>query len=115
ATPEPASAVFDWRDAVIYSVFVDRFADGDPSNNCSAAGVQSPANYFGGDWKGVTQKIEGGYFTDLGVNVLLITDVVDNYGGAGAGSDGHPYSAYHGYWPADLSQPEHCFGTEADL
>ena len=30
-------------------------------------------NYMGGDWAGVTQKINDGYFTTLGVNVLWIT------------------------------------------
>ncbi len=115
AAPDVPPGVFDWRDAVLYYVFVDRFNDGDPSNNCSVAGVETAANYHGGDWKGVTAKIQSGYFTALGVNTLLITDVVENYTGSGAGSDGHQYSAYHGYWPSDLSTAEHCFGTEADL
>ena len=113
--PSIAPGVFDWRDAVIYSVFVDRFADGDPSNNCTVSGVQAPANYSGGDWKGVTAKIQSGYFTSLGVNTLLLTDVVENFDGIGAGADGHAYSGYHGYWPSDLTRAEHCFGTEADL
>lgn len=113
--PAIPSGVFDWRDAVIYSVFVDRFADGDASNNCNVAGVAPLANYAGGDWKGVTAKIRTGYFSDLGVNTLLLTDVVENFDGVGAGNDGRSYSAYHGYWPSDLTKAERCLGTEADL
>jgi glycosidase len=128
--PPTAPGVFDWRDAVIYFVFVDRFFDGDPSNNCNVAGAStgaSPytsANYLGGDWKGVTQKINEGYFTTLGVNTLWITVPVKNAAVLGAGvscnsgsctSDAYEYSAYHGYWPSDPGQVEPCFGTPADL
>ncbi len=117
--PSPPAGVYDWRDAVIYFVFVDRFFDGDPSNNGSPlGGVLPPAQYQGGDWKGVTQKINAGYFTDLGVNTLWITVPVknaDTFAGQGTGGDSHLYSAYHGYWPYDPSQPEPRFGTLQDL
>ena len=117
--PLPPAGVFDWRDAVIYFVFVDRFFDGDPTNNGSApGGVLPPAAYQGGDWKGVTQKINDGYFTDLGVNTLWLTVPVknaDTFAGTGVGGDSHLYSSYHGYWPLDPSQPEPRFGTLQDL
>ncbi len=123
------AGVFDWRDAVIYFVFVDRFFDGDPSNNCNVAGTSpnatSSANYLGGDWAGVTQKITSGYFKTLGVNTLWITVPVqnaDNVTGAGVSctngsctADGYEFSAYHGYWPSDPTTVEPCFGTPADL
>ncbi len=103
---------FDWRDAMLYFVFVDRFANGDPSNDgAKAPGVPDAANYQGGDWAGVIQKIDEGYFDELGVNALWITVPVDNTGDAGLGADGKLYSAYHGYWPRDLSKPEARFGT----
>jgi len=118
--------VFDWRDSIIYFVFVDRFNDGDGQNGCKFS-LQSPtgdiANYMGGDWQGVTAKINSGYFTDLGVNTLWITVPLDNpnVGGVGVGGDNHYYSGYHGYWPkidsdvpTSLSQEE-CFGTMNDL
>ncbi len=116
-TCEPkVMGTFDWRDAVMYFVFVDRFLDGDSSNNGTAmAGVDPPAAYQGGDWKGVLQKVNQGYFNDLGVNVLWLTVPFDNTEDAGMGSDGHAYSAYHGYWPKDLSKPESHFGTAAEL
>src|SRR5262249_30864233 len=38
--------VFDWRDSVIYFTFVDRFYDGDPSNNCNVAGSSAPISNY---------------------------------------------------------------------
>src|ERR1019366_7384107 len=80
--PVPPAGVFDWRDAVIYFVFVDRFFDGNPGKNCNVVGSQSTpytsTNYLGGDWAGVTQKITAGYFNDLGVNTLWITVPIKN-------------------------------------
>ena len=129
APPVPPAGVFDWRDAVIYFVFVDRFFDGNASNNCNVKGsstaTYTSANYLGGDWAGVTQKINSGYFTDLGVNTLWITVPVsnaDNVTGAGVlcnggscSADSYEFSAYHGYWPNDPTTVEKCFGSEADL
>ena len=127
--PVPPAGVFDWRDAVIYFAFVDRFADGDSSNNCNVAGTQSTpytsTNYLGGDWAGITQKIQSGYFTNLGVNVIWLTvplknadDVADpgvTCNNGNCGNDGHTYSAYHGYWPSDPTSTETCFGSTTDL
>ncbi len=120
--PPVKEGVFDWRDAVIYFVFVDRFFDGDPSNNCNVSGAQASAttsaNYLGGDWAGVTQKIKAGYFNDLGVNTLWLTVPLknaDDVTGMGTNGDSHQYSAYHGYWPKDPNATESCFGTEDEL
>lgn len=114
---EPPVLGFDWRDAVMYFVFTDRFQNGDPSNDGSPiAGVDDATQYKGGDWAGVTQRIQGGYFSDLGVNTLWITVPTDNTELLGAGDgDGHNYSGYHGYWPSDLDKVEEHFGTDADL
>src|SRR5690606_37496658 len=40
---------FDWRDSIIYFVFVDRFYNGDLSND-GPIGVETPADWQGGDW-----------------------------------------------------------------
>jgi glycosidase len=107
---------FDWRDAVLYFVFVDRFANGDKANDGSAtSGVSAPADYQHGDWAGVKQKVDAGYFTDLRVNVLWLSVPMDNTEASGIGTDGHQYSAYHGYWPKNLDQTESRFGSMADL
>ena len=105
---------FDWRDAVIYFVFVDRFFNGDASND-DAIGVPEASDWQGGDWAGVLQKLEEGYFEDLGINVLWLTVPLDNTNASGIGVDGMDYSAYHGYWPADLEGTEEHFGTMAEL
>lgn len=111
----PEQGAFDWRDAVMSFVFVDRFLDGDRSNNCAVPGVEPSGQYLGGDWKGVTRKIREGYFQGLGVNTLWLTVPWKNATVSGRGSDGHQYSAFHGYWPIDLEQLESCFGTPEEL
>jgi glycosidase len=109
------STQFDWRDAVMYFVLVDRFADGDQANDAPLAGIDTPANYQGGDLVGLKQKIDDGYFDALGVNVLWISAPIDNADGSGVGDDGHQYSAYHGYWPKDLTAVESHVGNLDEL
>jgi len=109
--PKPGPNAFDWRSAVLYFVFVDRFRNGDPSNDGNVSGVDTPANYQGGDWRGVIDALEEGYFESLGVNALWLTVPQDNPNSSGLGSDGRPYSGYHGYWVSDLDAPEEHFGS----
>jgi hypothetical protein len=63
-----------WQDAVMYYAFTDRFADGEQANNrpVDHPEVKPPANFHGGDWRGVMSKIEEGYFERLGVNTLWL-------------------------------------------
>ena len=108
-------APMDWRDGIMYFLLIDRFADGDVSNDITVAGAEYPGQYQGGDLAGITQKIDAGYFTDLGINVIWITSPLDNTHASFPGSDGHKYSGYHGYWPKDETQIDSHYGTEADL
>jgi glycosidase len=110
-------ANFDWRDGIMYFVMVDRFFDGDDTNNVPVNDVELPANFQGGDLAGVLAKIEDGYFTDLGVNVLWLTAPIDNADGRGLGigMDDNYYSSYHGYWPTDLNAVEDRIGDMNDL
>ena len=105
---------FDWRDAIIYFTFVDRFYNGDPSND-DPIGVPFLTEWQGGDWAGVKQKIEEGFFEDLGINTLWLSVPMDNSDAMGLGFDGREYSAYHGYWPSDLNKTESRFGTLDEL
>jgi glycosidase len=109
------ASAYDWRDGILYFVFIDRFHDGDPSNNAPLDGVGAPANFAGGDLAGVLARIEDGYFQDLGVNALWLTAPFDNAKGSGVGDDGRDYSAYHGYWPSDLDAIDPRVGTLDDL
>lgn len=111
----PLLGKFDWRSAVLYFVFVDRFRNGDTSNDYTVPGVEEPANYQGGDYRGVIDAIEEGYFSSLGINALWLSVPMDNPNTPGAGSDGHSYTGYHAYWPSDLNKVEEHFGTMADL
>jgi len=106
---------FDWRDGILYFVFLDRFNNGVAGNDSTVANVPFEANYQGGDLVGLTQKIEEGYFDELGVNVLWITSPIDNAAGAGVGLDGRNYSAYHGYWPRDMEAVNSHLGSLQDL
>jgi glycosidase len=112
---DPPAGSFDWRSAVLYFVFVDRFANGDTSNDFTVADVEEPANYQGGDYAGLLEKINDGYFGDLGVNALWLTVPMDNPNAAGSGDFGHNHSGYHGYWPTDLDNVEEHFGDKALL
>lgn len=108
----PADLLDPWRDSVAYYIFVDRFANGDPSNDgIPVPGVMTAANWQGGDWQGIIDKIKTGYFSKLGVNSLWLGAPVDNPDVAGVGSDGNNYSAYHGYWPVRFDQTEEHFGS----
>lgn len=105
---------FNWQDSVIYFVFVDRFNNGDAGND-AAIGVEGPTEWQGGDWAGVKEKVEAGYFNELGVNTLWLTVPMDNTSDKGIGTDGHFHSAYHGYWPTNLDVTEEHFGTLQEL
>jgi glycosidase len=106
---------FDWRDATIYMVMVDRFRDGDPQNNPAPAPQATPsADYRGGDLAGLLAAIESGYFDKLGVRAIWVSPL-------NANSDkvyvehGKGVSGYHGYWPIKAREIDRRLGTAAEL
>ncbi|WP_026754919.1 alpha-amylase family glycosyl hydrolase [Sediminibacter sp. Hel_I_10] len=110
-------APFIWEGANLYFLLTDRFHNADPSNDVNFDRTEETAKlrgFEGGDLKGVTQKIEEGYFTDLGVNAIWMTPVVEQiHGGTNEGT-GVTYG-YHGYWAKDWTSLDPNFGTKADL
>ncbi len=58
----------------IYQIVTDRFFDGDSSNNPTGDifDITNPRKYHGGDWKGITQKINDGYLTGMGITAILL-------------------------------------------
>lgn len=127
---------FQWEDAVMYFVIVDRFYDSDGQNDPVPYATEGNANqgasgqYEGGDINGVSQKLP--YLQELGVNALWLSAPYENRDLAGSAidpnRDPHTYSAYHGYWPSpenidysDLNNPsprpqvESRIGDEAGL
>lgn len=89
----------DWRDEVMYSLMLDRFARspegvplGDPKSGVSR---------HGGDIKGLISKLD--YLQDMGVTTLIMSPV----------TMGIP-EAYHGYAPTHLLAVDPHLGTMED-
>ena len=109
-------ADFVWEDALVYMIMTDRFVNGNTSNDGTSTGAAQGADWQGGDFAGVTQMIESGYFDDLGVNALWLTPFNTAATGTGKAADGvHDVSAFHGYWPIEARGVEPRLGTEAEL
>lgn len=107
----PAMRASRWADEILYFVLVDRFADGDPSNNMDVD-IHDKGHFHGGDLKGLTAHLDE--IADLGVTAIWINPLVKNIDGAVTGA-GFPDYAYHGYWADDFYALDPRFGTEADL
>ena len=95
---------------VIYQIVTDRFVDGDSSNNPSGEiyDKNNLKKYHGGDWVGITQKINEGYFTNMGVSAIWISSPVQNSDYIDPSNGCAPY---HGYWGRDFFLPNQYFGT----
>lgn len=107
---------FEWNDALIYMVMTDRFVNGNTSNDGTTTFAASGADWQGGDFAGVTNMIESGYFSDLGVNALWLSPFNTAATGTGKASDGvHDVSAFHGYWPIEARGIEPRLGTDTEL
>ena len=110
------SADFEWQDALIYMVMTDRFVNGNTSNDEPLTGAAQGADWQGGDFAGVTQMIESGYFDDLGVGALWLSPFNTAAEGTGKAADGvHDVSSFHGYWPTEPRGIEPKLGTEDEL
>lgn len=112
---QPAAAR-TWADEVLYFVLLDRFADGDPSNN---AGVdkRNPGGWHGGDLRGLTQQLDG--LKELGITALWINPVQRQQSigmpAQAAGLPAFTHEGFHGYWMHDFEVIDPHFGSEADL
>ncbi|PIE05351.1 MAG: glycosyl hydrolase, partial [Sorangium cellulosum] len=111
--PEP----FSWNDAIIYMVMVDRYRDGDTSNNPGPTPNADPrGDWMGGDLQGLTASIADGTLDQLGVRAIWLTPFQTNPVGAYPASDGtHQVTGYHGYWPTRAREVDARMGGEAAL
>ena len=101
----------DWRDQLIYMVFIDRFQDGDPSNNDQGQGEYDPrrgSHFNGGDIRGIIQRLD--YLKSLGVTALWVTPPVANQWW----SSTYQQAGWHGYWAVDFREVDAHFGTLDD-
>ena len=110
---------FRWQDAIMYYALTDRFRNGDKSNDRPVENphLTAPANYHGGDWRGIEDKIEDGYFKRLGVNTIWIAPLNKN---PQVAYQEYPephrwYTGYHGYWPISPTEVEPHFGDARAL
>ena len=115
------TANFSWKRATVYFVITDRFCNGDTTNDVNYGRIVdygteqlNAATFHGGDFKGMLQKAKEGYFTQLGVDVVWMTDVYEQIHGwmTGSGSiNDFPHYGYHGYYPLDYTQIDKNYGT----
>ncbi|MBO8174215.1 MAG: IPT/TIG domain-containing protein [Thermococcus sp.] len=90
---------------VIYQVMVDRFYDGNKSNNQP---FYDPVHknyrlYWGGDLQGIIENLD--YIQSLEVSMIWLSPINDNINRMASGS-----APYHGYWTRDYKKIEEHFG-----
>ncbi len=108
---------FVWEGANLYFLLTDRFNNGDTSNDVNFDRTKEAGKlrgFEGGDIKGITQKVKEGYFTDLGINAIWLTPVVEQIHGATDEGTGVSYG-FHGYWAKDWTKIDPNYGTKEDL
>lgn len=97
----------------VYFVMIDRYANGDVSNDRGAGGpangfdATNPAYYHGGDLVGLTGNLER--IKRLGFTALWITPPFLNNTVQGNSA------AYHGYWINDFTRIDPHFGTNEEF
>ena len=121
AVQSSARKTFDADAATVYFVITDRFCNGDSANDVNYGRIVdygserlNAATFHGGDFKGMLKKAREGYFTDLGVDVVWMTDVYEQIHGWMSGSgpvNDFPHYGYHGYYPLDYTQIDKNYGT----
>ncbi len=115
----PTKADFNWRNANIYFVMVDRFNNANPQNDHSYGrlndGKEEIGTFHGGDLAGITAKLE--YIKSLGTDAIWLSPIVEQvHGFTGGGEKGSfPFYGYHGYWTKDFTKIDANFGTDAEL
>jgi len=120
-TPAPSPAQsgkpFVWENATVYFLLTDRFNNGNPAND-KAYGRKDDAaklrGFMGGDIAGVTAKVRDGYFSNLGVNAIWLTPLIENIHGSTDEGTGKSYG-FHGYWARDFTALDAAFGSEDEL
>ena len=101
----------------VYQIMVDRFYDGDPSNNAkgeafrTAEYIEDDFRYMhGGDWQGIIDKID--YIKGMGYTAIWISPVADPQLWGMPDSTGKQWpTAYHGYNVYDPNRASRYFGA----
>lgn len=116
-TKNTSKTPFVWESANVYFLLLDRFQNGNPAND-NIIKRDKPTGklrgFEGGDLRGIIQKLDEGYFTNLGINVIWMTPVVEQIHGSVDEGTGNTYG-FHGYWTKDWTAIDPSYGTRADL
>ncbi len=127
--PVSAPDDFSWDNANVYFLLTDRFCNGNTSNdhsygratdangNALSGWQTAPGTFHGGDFAGITKKINEGYFDNLGVNAIWLSapyEQIHGYVTPGEPNDFAHYS-YHGYYVLDYTEPDANFGTKQEF
>lgn len=116
-TAEVVEQPFVWEGANLYFLLTDRFNNGDTSNDINFDRTKETGKlrgFEGGDIKGITKKVKEGYFSDLGINAIWMTPIVEQIHGGTDEGTGVSYG-FHGYWAKDWTKIDPNFGTKDDL
>lgn len=113
-----SQAVESLQGESIYQIMVDRFYDGDSSNNALGEAfryseiTQDDFRYMhGGDWQGIIDKID--YIKGMGYTAIWISPVSDPQLWGVPDSQGKQWpTAYHGYNVYDPTRASRYFGCE---
>ncbi len=116
-TSETNKIPFVWEGANLYFLLTDRFKDGNSTKQTFFNRIKKTGKFRGfegGNIKGIIQKIDDNYFTNLGINVIWLTPIVEQiHDGVNEGT-GTTYG-FHGYWTRDWSAIDPNFGNKKDL
>lgn len=131
----PTTGAFTWDNATVYFVLTDRFRNGDTSNDhsygrecpksaydkmtgkvntaqCYSGYEKREGNYRGGDLAGMLEKLNAGYFTDLGVNAIWLSVPFEQVHGF-VGGENFKHYPYHGYYTQDFTNVDANIGDKA--
>ena len=114
---------FTWDNATVYFMLTDRFKNGNTSNDHSYGRTldkdgkpisgwdTAPGTFHGGDFAGITQAIEEGYFSGLGVNALWSSGPYEQTHGYCGSGKGFAHYSYHGYYVLEYTETYANCGT----
>ena len=112
ALPLASDEARRWEDEIVYVVIIEKFFDGDPTNDVMRGRFlkereRYEGGFWGGDLKGVIAKLDD--LKDLGVTTLLLYPVMQN--------DESPVGKFlpTGYRPKDYENVDKNFGDNATL
>ncbi|MGE8205189.1 alpha-amylase family glycosyl hydrolase [Heyndrickxia sp. NPDC080065] len=99
AVPASANEKEDrsWQDETIYFLMIDRFNNGDATNDYNVR-VRDPLGFQGGDFQGIIDKLD--YLKDLGFTTIMLTPIFEN-----------DDKGYDGYRIKDFYKTDKHFGS----